>query len=183
MRFYRFLTFLGFTGLGALIAWLLFDFKPPGGIIIMTGSAIGCVVSLAMNPNAREIKIPSIFEMRSEDRWPLVRKLSAIAFVVFFCLAPIFQSPRLIANEDMRRSLFLFCMGLGLLGGTPIMFALKSNLRLLGYGTFFMSLMLVGISLLGILQVRTPPFIKMLGLTLGMVVSLIVILFYLRRKA
>ena len=180
-RVYRFLIFLVFTGLGALAAWLLFNFKAPGGIIVMMGSILGYFVSLSVGKD-EEIKAPSILELREQGPWPAARKVSAVAFLLFFLLAGLFSSPRILEDEDCRRAVFLLFSGLALLGGTPLMFALKSNLRLLGFCTLFISLMLIAVGLLGVFEIGTPPFLKMLILLLGMVAPLVIILIMLGRS-
>lgn len=83
-RTYRFLIFAIFTGLGVLIAWILFDYQPPGGIIIIAGATVGGLVNMAIYPNGRANRVPSGLEMRSEGHWPFIRKLSAIMFLIFF---------------------------------------------------------------------------------------------------
>lgn len=147
----------------------------------MTCMAVGFFIGLGLPAERGSVKNPAVFEFKKEGRWPLVRKISVIAFLIFFLLAPIVRSPRLFPDEQVRRSLFLICAGLALLGGTPIMFALKSNLRLLGFCTLFMSLMLAVTGLIGIFHDQISPLVRMIILALGTATPLVLILFYLRR--
>lgn len=139
-------------------------------------------VGSALVTGSQDNKPLTFFKMRSEGRWPTVRKYSTLAFLIFFSLAQVFRSPSLVSDEDLRRFLFMLSAGLGLLGGTPTMFALKNNLRFLGFLSLGASLMLIVFGLLGILKVETTPFAKLSGLVLGIVAPLVVILIIMRFK-
>lgn len=181
MKIYRFLLFLTFTGLGALAAWQLFDFKAPGGLMILIGAALGFIFGLAIEPE-NSVKVPSFLELRSGDNWPLQRKIFAVLFLVFLSLAPFFASPKLVEDVGLGKSLTLFFIGLAFLSGTPIVFAMKSNVRLLGNCAFFLSLVLISIGLLGLLAIEIPPFVRIFSLFLGIVIPLLIVLIHLHRN-
>ena len=185
-RIYGLIIFVACTGVGALLAYFLFDFKPPGGLIILMGSVMGYVISLALFPAPPEKSIRMHLEFREDGRWPIIRKVSCIFFFLFFCLAGLFSSPKLIQPESLRRGLFLLFSGLGLLSGTPVMFAWKNRLNLLGYCSLFISLMLSTTGLFHIFDIKIPPIHKISLLAFGMAVPLLIVIIVLtiqrRRK-
>ena len=166
---------------GTLAAWLLFDFAGPSGILILVGLAIGQLVATGFSCEFREDAVPRWLRTRRATPWPLLSRISSILFLIFISTGALLYSPRIPIAEDLRGGLFLLFGGLALLGGTPLLAAIESELRKLWAASFFIGMLLVAVGIMGALGFQADPMLKLALIIACGVAPLVILLVFLRK--
>lgn len=167
---------------GLLMAWFLYGWESPAGIVILLCFAFGFFIGSYISGDFAEDTIPRILKMKTEPPWPTVRKWSGLLFVAFLILGVLVNNERFLAYANLRDSLFIIFGGLALLVGSPLLAAIVSKLQKLWILSFFIGLTTVTVGAIVLLDIETSPLFRFSILSAGVVVPLVIILWRLRNK-